>query len=100
MTSKRRRYVALTSVRHHVLGILPLNLAPPPPAQYSKPSYAFAITSSFYLERPLDLKENQVGLPGMEEGGVGGGGEVGARGGGSSFAAVKQENFLDVSGLY
>ena len=65
-----------------------LNLGPP---QYSKR----AITSPFYLERPLDLKENLVGLPATVEGEGGGG-----RGGGSSFAAVQQENCLDVSGLY
>ena len=48
MTSMRRRYVALTSVRRHVPGgnlapLVPptniLNLAPTP--QYSKPSYAY-----------------------------------------------------------
>ena len=38
MTSKRRRYVASTSLRRHVpAGNLPPPLAP----QYSKPSYAY-----------------------------------------------------------
>ena len=69
--------------------------------QYSKPSYACAITSPFYLDRSLDLKENLAGLPGTVEGGWGGGGGGGGgRGGGSSFGADKQENCPDVSGLY
>ena len=53
MTSMRRRYVALTSLRRHVpagnvspLGPLNiLNLAPPP--QYSKPSYAYGSTDTY-----------------------------------------------------
>ena len=48
----------------------------PPPPQYSKPSYAYAIISRFYLEMPLDLKENLVGLPGTVDGGRGWGVEV------------------------
>ena len=38
MTSMRRRYVASTSLRHHVPAG---NLAPTWPPQYSKPSYAY-----------------------------------------------------------
>ena len=58
MTSMRRRYVASTSLQRHVPAGNLAPLAPPPPPQYSKPSYAYVlllygmqvITTGLYME--------------------------------------------------
>ena len=60
MTSMRRRYVASTSLRRHVPAGNWLPLAPPPqyskpwPLQYSKPSYAYVIST------PVERAANQI----------------------------------------
>ena len=62
MTSMRRRYVALTSLRRHVpAGNLAPPLGPPPqyskpwPPQYSKPSYTYDMVCSIWGSRTTNM---------------------------------------------
>ena len=48
----RRRYVASTSLRRHVPAANSAPLAPPPP-QYSKPSYAYALLQCLINLQPV-----------------------------------------------